>query len=933
VSRLSRWAVRGAGAGAALLLVAVVGLNVSLNRQGALRLAREQLTWPHVEYAFAWSVWPGRVHLLGLRLSGQERGVRWEASSTRARAELELGALAERRLHLRSLTVNGLRFRVTPLEPRPPQAVSDAPLEGDSQDAWSIVVQRLRVESLDEVSLGGYRLTGAMRLEGALEVQSGRRLELRPSTFAVDEGQLRHGEARVAKGLVGQGHFALGPLDAGAVAGLEALASLSGQLTLRGRVEDPSLLAELPALPLAIAFEGGQGPASLDLAFEAGALVPGSKVEWQAGPLKVSGGGYQTSGPLGLVAEVVERPEEGGSNLRVRLGGGPVVLKRADRPPLLQARAYQAELWLPNLDFGRIAALPEALGRAFDEWPVALSLQQVIAQGEEATLQWWVQAARTQCTLRLGALRDRQVHFRELNAAEVRAHLRPRRIPLEAAAGYLAMLPPMPALPAPTRGERPVRTAGPRWSMRVEQASADPLLELWVEAYRFRGGVSGRGGFEVGADGVLRAGPVRSAFNGGELHVGPWKAATALAGNLESSLSGVDLDEVAGAAFLRHLSSRGRLRGELAELAFLQHFPELPVPAQIAGGQGPFEAEVGIASGQVLPGSRLSWRSDKVSAELKGFRSVGPLRAEARVTARSGELRTVVEAEVSPYQVLPAGGGKPVVTGQSFQARLEGPRFDLARPSPPDRVRLRAPEGVVPDLRAVNAYIPREIPLRVESGAGRFSGSVHWTIGRPATAQLEIGGQQGALSYRRVQIRGDWLLTAELRELDLQTADARLGPSTLRLDNMAVRDGASARDSWFGRVEVKEGRLTPKGPVLLEAELETTLRDGRPLVSLFAAETELLPAWARSVVSLQALRAVAKVRLGESLWVLEQMRGRGQSLELEGRFRKAGAQERGQLLVTAARQRVGLSLEGGKLELKLLDAADWYRARVAADPW
>ena len=176
-------------------------------------------------------------------------------------------------------------------------------------------------------------------------------------------------------------------------------------------------------------------------------------------------------------------------------------------------------------------------------------------------------------------------------------------------------------------------------------------------------------------------------------------------------------------------------------------------------------------------------------------------------------------------------------------------------------------------------------------------------------------------------------MEAKLGNVNLATADADILQATVLIDDMVMREGSRSRDGWFGRVDVSKGKVRPGSRILLEADIDTTLRDGRPLVAFFIAETEMLPGWVRSLITLQAMRATARVRLGEGLLELDGLSARGQSMEILGRLRRDGQAQRGDMLVKSRGQEVGVAVRGARFELKLLGAERWYRQQLLEPRW
>jgi hypothetical protein len=293
---------------------------------------------------------------------------------------------------------------------------------------------------------------------------------------------------------------------------------------------------------------------------------------------------------------------------------------------------------------------------------------------------------------------------------------------------------------------------------------------------------------------------------------------------------------------------------------------------------------------------------------------VGPFSLDAKWAETDGEPRMRLEGHVSPYRVTKVGSEKPLVGGKTVTLRMDAPRFDLARPAFEPLTWAEVVDGTVYDLRVLNEFVPETLPLKMEQGSGTFRGKVTFTHRGQAWAEFRVAGDDAQLVYDKVQVKGDWSCEAKLANVNLTTGAADIQSASVVLNDMAMREGAYARDGWFGRIDLKKGQLRPGEPVLLRGEIETTMRDGRPLVAFFVTETDMLPAWARTLVTLQALRATGQVRLGRDLVEVDGLNARGQSLEIRGRLRKKGLRQWGDVLVLSRGQEVGVALRGSRVE-------------------
>jgi hypothetical protein len=264
---------------------------------------------------------------------------------------------------------------------------------------------------------------------------------------------------------------------------------------------------------------------------------------------------------------------------------------------------------------------------------------------------------------------------------------------------------------------------------------------------------------------------------------------------------------------------------------------------------------------------------------------------------------------------------------------MEAPAFDLSRPAFEPFTTAQVLDGEVPDLRAVNAYIPPDFPLKIEEGKGTFTGRLAWARRGAITADFQVGGKDASLIYERFRVQGDWACETKLANVDVATGHADITYGKLVLDDMEMREGSRSSERWFGTFEMKRGRLRPGSRVILDGEIDSLMRDGRPLIAFFASKTDLLPSWVQSLVTLQALRARLQFRVGHGFIEVDDLNARGNALEIKGRARKEGEAQRGDLLVSARGQDLGVAVRGDRIELKFPGAAAWYRNQLVDPQW
>lgn len=199
---------------ATLAVCYLVAANVLLRT----RLLRDAVSrGPDVEldYASAYSVWPGRVHFRDLTLQVQDFNIEFGVSVEAGVVSVSLHELPFKRFHADSLSVEGLSFRFRhklepadvhqawvaalppiPGFPDPPVYVGVKPahVPDAEYDLWQVSIENV-VADLRELWFLEYRYLGAGLARGSFVVQPARYFEVHPASLQLDRGQVVIGDA------------------------------------------------------------------------------------------------------------------------------------------------------------------------------------------------------------------------------------------------------------------------------------------------------------------------------------------------------------------------------------------------------------------------------------------------------------------------------------------------------------------------------------------------------------------------------------------------------------------------------------------------------------------------------------------------------------------------------------------------------------------
>jgi hypothetical protein len=170
------------------------------------RLFRDAITADsgtmRVEYASAYSTWPGRIHVDGLAIRGRDSNVEWVLAIDHCDFRQSLLDLARRRFHASHVRGNGLSLRIRrrlqevtsaaaalppipgfldpPLAEVGPEA---APLTDADYRLWSIQLDDVVAEHVRELWIDTVRATGDLRIEGRWFFKPIRWLDIGPAAI------------------------------------------------------------------------------------------------------------------------------------------------------------------------------------------------------------------------------------------------------------------------------------------------------------------------------------------------------------------------------------------------------------------------------------------------------------------------------------------------------------------------------------------------------------------------------------------------------------------------------------------------------------------------------------------------------------------------------------------------------------------------------
>ncbi|MFN2545797.1 MAG: hypothetical protein ABR567_00025 [Myxococcales bacterium] len=267
----------------------VVGAQIFLATPLLKYVINKETPKIHLEYASAWSLWPGTVHARGLVITSQDRAVQWRLGLDEVSATIALGQLPARIFHATRVRAQGVQFAlrrrvlreevvagVPIIEGLPRLPVKEEGPDDDNPDfryrIFSVWLENVEGEDVRQIWLDRLRVERAASVSGAFYLKPIRKVLVRPAELQLRGSTVSLGDDRIASRVDGTLRVRMGPFDPRVSKGLALLRALDVDLEGRGEVEG--------------------GPANASLHVQAGQVLPGSAFDARFGRF--------TLGPVGV---------------------------------------------------------------------------------------------------------------------------------------------------------------------------------------------------------------------------------------------------------------------------------------------------------------------------------------------------------------------------------------------------------------------------------------------------------------------------------------------------------------------------------------------------------------------------------------------------------------------------------------------------------
>lgn len=279
----------------------------------------------HVDYASAWSPYPGRVLVRDFTLRFQDSNVQMIFDLEKIDMSVSLFDLTRKKFHVHGLDARGLSYRMRlklesaegqegrlaaypPIKgfpdpavrtPKPHREITD-----EDYDLWTIQLDDIAT-SVRELWVMEYRYRGEGSIAGGMRLVPLRELWLPPCVLLTNDGVLSIGDQEILRGQRGRVEVQVDPYDVRIPDGTAVLRQVSARAEMSAEITSLAPFGSVYLRKMGVSLDGGRGPITISGRIDHGLVHPESRVEWKTGDATVRiPGGIALRGDLAFVGHV-----------------------------------------------------------------------------------------------------------------------------------------------------------------------------------------------------------------------------------------------------------------------------------------------------------------------------------------------------------------------------------------------------------------------------------------------------------------------------------------------------------------------------------------------------------------------------------------------------------------------------------------------------
>ncbi|MGB0132434.1 hypothetical protein [Dokdonella sp.] len=355
-------------------------------------------------------------------------------------------------------------------------------------------------------------------------------------------------------------------------------------------------------------------------------------------------------------------------------------------------------------------------------------------------------------------------------------------------------------------------------------------------------------------------------------------------------------------------------------------------------GAGRIDADLKLRSGKLEPGSRVDVPEVELVAMVAGHRfhgmakTHGLMRADALVSEGATGQEVSVDFSLDEFDIVAEDEPeKMLASGRDLQIRLDS-QGDLAHFRDKLLASLRFGKAEVPDLRALNVYLPANTVQFLGGSTALSSDLTLNEAGHVTRGQVGLDATAVQAQFGTIRLTTDIKLDAQLAGTDIKQRLFDLNNSSLKLSRVkVVDDGRTAGQSWWANIALDGGRIVAKRPLNIDANVRTQMKDVGLLLAVFTRHKDY-PKWVLKLINKGELKASGRLQMRDRTLIIDPLQSENDRLDVEARLQLGAAGTDGDLLIHWGLLSLGVELEQNKHKFHLMHAKEWFAKQPALLP-
>jgi hypothetical protein len=483
--------------------------------------------------------------------------------------------------------------------------------------------------------------------------------------------------------------------------------------------------------------------------------------------------------------------------------------------------------------------------RGWSFFPTRIHAKGLSIRGTDSNIEWILRFDEVQFDCSLLGLATQTFHVTRARGSGITFRVRFKVASPAATPERVSRLPPIDSLGPvgfiPSEPPSPAEwndRAWHLWTVRIDDAIAEHVREIWIEDGRFQGDARITGGFLLKPMRAAYVGPAHVDVRSGRVSWDARTVAEPLAAKFDFELSLFDPRHSSGADLLPRISLSLDARTEVPDLAGLSL--SLPDSGQIRGKVEIPRLAIRIVKGVVRDESHVDAHGAMVEVTTASHDISG--RVDLAADVLSGRL--LVQASLEHVDV------DSLLAAPRIAVVADSAALDLLDPVADLHGVLDLPDAEVPQASRLMSVLPGGSPVRISRGSLRASLHAEaWRSDQRVRANARVQAKDMDVFAGRLGFRGDADLESSVGAFQVDTRRA----TELRV-GIAVPEGRVAPEAFPDEPFVRVSGFRARAEAA-EVERDHALRSLRASMAVDDAE------WFDTVSARAALGLALEVRL------------------------------------------------------------------------